>query len=94
MVVEIFVAQGDGDNPLSEQGALVMDDESGITWVGNRRIEGAEESDLVGEFPEDERTTVCGQLSAQKIGVYRFGAAAGKIEGLTVTVCHSGGLAC
>src|SRR6266508_6685952 len=31
MVVEILVAKGDGGDPLSEQGALAVDDESGIT---------------------------------------------------------------
>ena len=33
MVVEILVAQGDGDDPLGEQGALVVDDETG--WRGS-----------------------------------------------------------
>ena len=45
MVVEILVAQGDGDDPLGEQGALVVDDEDGMTGVGDGRVEGVEEAE-------------------------------------------------
>ena len=69
-----------------------MDDEPGITWIGDRRIEGVEESHLVGEFPKQQRPTIGGQLPALKIGVDRIGATPGKVEGIPVTVCHGGGL--
>ena len=48
MVVEVLVAQGDGDDPLGEQGLLVVDDEDGVARVGDGRVEGVEEADAVG----------------------------------------------
>jgi len=53
VVVEILVAQGDGDDPLRQEGALVVDDEPWVTAVGDRRVECVDEAGPVGEFPED-----------------------------------------
>ena len=94
MVVEVLVAQGDGDDPLGEQGSLVVDDEDGMAWVGDRRVEGVEEADAVGDLAEQQGAGVGGQPSALEVGDDGLGPEAGKAEGIAVTVCHSDGLAC
>ena len=45
VVVEVLVAQGDGDDPLGEHGPLVVDDEDGVAGVGDGGVEGVEQSE-------------------------------------------------
>ena len=47
VVVEVLVAQGDGDDPLGEHGLLVVDDQSGWRGSGMARVEGVEEAEAV-----------------------------------------------
>ncbi len=54
MVVEVLVAQGDGDDPPSDEGPLLVDDEPGIARVGDDRVDGAEESGSFGDLAEQE----------------------------------------
>ena len=93
MVVEILVAEGDGDDPLSEHGFLVMDDDRQPAWVGHDAIESVEESELVADFAEEQSTGVGGEPSAGEVSHNGLGSDAGKVEGVAVTVCHSDGLA-
>jgi hypothetical protein len=92
MVVEILIAQRDGNDPLCEHGTLVVDNEDRMAWVWDGVIEFVEESELVGDFSQQQRAAVAGEAAALKIGDDGLGAAAGKVEGIAVTVCHSGDL--
>jgi hypothetical protein len=53
MVVEVLVSQGQGQDPLSEQGLLVVDDEDGMAGVGDGSIQGIEEAEAVGDLAEE-----------------------------------------
>ena len=92
MVVEVLVAQGDGDDPLGDQGPLVMDDEGRVAGVGDGLIEGAEESGLFADLAEEQRAGVGGEPATLEVGDDGLGSEAGKGEGRAITVCHSGGL--
>ena len=93
MVVEVLVAQGDGDDPLGEHGLLVVDDEDGMARVGDGRVEGVEEAEAVGDLAEQQGAGVGGEPAAVEVGDDGLGPEPGKVEGVAVTVCHSGGLA-
>src|SRR4051812_12085284 len=94
MVVEVLVAQGDGGDPLGEQGALVVDDEDRMAGVGDRRVEGVAEADPVGHLGEEQGAAVGGEPSALEVGDDGLGPTSGKVEGIAVTVCPGDGLAC
>src|SRR5665213_867278 len=93
MVVEILVAQRDGEDPLSEHGLLVMHDDRQPAWVGDDAIEGVEEPEPLAELAKEQSTGVGGEPSAVEVGDDGLGSDPGKVEGVAVTVCHSGGLA-
>ena len=94
MVVEVLVAQSEGEDPLGEQRLLVVDGEDGMAWVGDRRVEGVEEADAVGDLAQEQRAGVGGQASPLEVGDDVLGPEGGKAERFGVTVCHSDGLAC
>jgi len=93
MVVEVLVAQGDGRDPLGDHGVLVVDDECGISGVGDGGVEGIEEPEVVSDLAEQQGAGVGGEASAVEIGDDGLGSEAGKVKGIAVTVRHSGGLA-
>ncbi|CAN5856126.1 hypothetical protein BH23PLA1_BH23PLA1_20660 [soil metagenome] len=86
MVVEILVSQGDGGDALGEDRLLIVDDEFGLAGVGDGRVEGVEEPELLFDFTQQEGAGVGGQSSALEIGDDLLGSEAGKGEGLLVTV--------
>lgn len=81
MIVEIFVAAGDGEDPLSEQGPLRMDNKSGLTGIGNDAIEGIDQSELLIGLPEQEGAGVGGEGSAREIGDEIASKKAGERDG-------------
>jgi hypothetical protein len=93
MVVEIFIARGEGDDPLGEHGLLVVEDQWQPARVRNGSIESVEESQSLADLSEQEDARIGGQPPPLKIGDDRLGAEAGKVEGSEVTVCHGDGLA-
>ena len=80
MIVEILVPQGQRRDPLGDHGALVMDDEHGMTRIWDRRAEGVEESDVVIDLAEQEGPGICGNPSTQEVGDDGLGAEGGKVE--------------
>jgi hypothetical protein len=93
MIVEVLIAEGDGGDPLGEQGFLVMDDDGQPSGVGDGVVEGVEESEPVSDLSEQEGAGVGGEPAALEVGDDALGPDPGKGEGFAVTVCHSGGLA-
>ena len=93
MVVEVFIAQGDADDPLGEQGLLVMHDDREPAGVGDDAVEGVEEPESLLEFPEQEGTGIGGDPTALEIGDDRLRTEGGKRQGVAVTLCQCGGLA-
>ena len=93
VVVEVLVAQGQGDDPLGEQGPLVVVDPCRVAGVGDGFVEGPEQPGRLADLAEQQGTGVGGEPAAEEVGDQGLGAEAGKGEGLAITVCHSGGLA-
>jgi hypothetical protein len=86
MVVEVLIAQGEGDDPLSEQGPLGMHDQGSEAGVGDDAIEGLEPSEPLAEPSEHEGAGVGGELAALEVGDHRLAAESRKGEGVAVTV--------
>ena len=94
VVVEVLVAQGDGDDPLGEHGALVVDDEVGMSrGRGWRALRASKSPSPLGDLAEQQGAGVGGEPAAVEVGDDRLGPEAGKGEGFAVTVCHGDGLA-
>jgi len=93
MVVEVLVTQDDRRDPLGDQGALVMDDEHGMTGVGDDGVEGVEEADPVGDLADQECPGIRREAAALEVGDDDLGPEGGKRQGAAVTVCHRDGLA-
>ena len=72
---------------------LVVDDEDGVSRVGDRGVEGVKESDPLGDLTEQQSTGVGGEPAAIEVSNDGLGTDPGEVEGLAVTLCHSGGLA-
>ena len=66
MVVEVFVAQRDGGDPLGEHGLLVMDGEDRVSRVRDGGVEGLEEAGLSGDLAEQQGPGIGGEPAAQK----------------------------
>src|SRR5690606_41635045 len=54
LVVEVLIPAGDGDDPLGQQGALVVDDQLRQPGVGDRLVEGPEEPEPLFELAEQQ----------------------------------------
>jgi hypothetical protein len=54
MIVEVLVSQGEGDDPLGEHGLLIVDEEGGVTRVGDRGVEGVEEAEAIGGLTQEQ----------------------------------------
>ena len=50
---EVFVTEGDCDNPLGEHLLLLVDDEPGISRVRNCLVEGVEKADPLADFAQE-----------------------------------------
>ena len=55
VVVEVFITEGDGGDPLGDHGhSLVVEDEGRVSGIGNGVVEGVEQPDLVGDLTEQK----------------------------------------
>ena len=52
MIVEVFVAQCNCDDPLSEQSSLLVNREDRVSRVWDDCVEGFKEPNLLGDLPE------------------------------------------
>jgi hypothetical protein len=73
MVVEVLVAQGQGDDPLGDQGALVVDDQRRAAGVGDDLVEGTEQPDLLADLAEEQGAGIGGEPAALEVGDDRPG---------------------
>src|SRR4029077_13139376 len=80
VIVEVFVSQRNCDDPLSEQGSLLVNSEDRVSRIWDDCIEGIKEPSLLGDLPEKERTGVGSETAPQKISDDRLAAEAGKPE--------------
>jgi hypothetical protein len=69
VVVEVFAAGGEGEDPLSEQPALGVGDEAGVAGIGNGVVESVDQSELFISLAEDQNAGVGGDLTAREIGM-------------------------
>src|ERR1017187_1570171 len=93
MVVEVLLPQGDCGYALGDHGTLVVNDEDGVSGVGDGGVYGVEQADLVVDLAEQQRTGICSESSTLEVREDGLGPEGGKVEAVWVTVCHSGGLA-
>ena len=61
MVVEIFLSQGDGGDPLCDHGALVVNDEGGASGIGDGGVECIEEANFLGDLAQQQGAGVGGE---------------------------------
>ncbi len=85
MVVEVFITQGDRRDPLCDHGALVVDDEDGVSGVGDGGVEGVEQTDRVGDLAEQQSPGIGGEPASLKVGDNSLGPQGGKVEWYCVT---------
>ena len=93
MIVEIFISESDRNDPLSDHGALVVNDEDRVTRIGNGGVESIEQPDAIGDLTQEQRPRIGSEPSPLEIGDDGLGPQGGKVEAVKVTVCHCGGLA-
>jgi hypothetical protein len=89
MIVEVFVTEGDAENPLGEHGVLVMFDFGGITRIWNGVAQGSDQSCAVFDFPKQQDAGVGSDTSTFKIGKDLLGSEFGKLERFFKTRCHA-----
>ncbi|SIO13396.1 hypothetical protein SAMN05444166_2632 [Singulisphaera sp. GP187] len=63
LVVEVLIADGEDDDPLSEHGLLVVDDSGKPARVGNGLVEDVEESESLADLAKQEDVGVGGEPS-------------------------------
>ena len=93
VIVEVLVAQRDGDDPLGQQALLIVPDHLRRAWIGECGVEGVEEPGVSFDLAEQQGAGVGGEPSALEVGDDVLGSEAGKGEGRGGTVCHGDGLA-
>ena len=71
LVVEILVAQGQAVDALAEQRELAVDDEKGMTRVGDDLVERGGESELPVGLAQQQGPGVGGEIAAGEIGLHR-----------------------
>ena len=64
LIVDIFVAEGDGKNALGEKVALLMNGEARVAWIVNDLIDTFGELEFLIDFLEKDRPGIGGQLGA------------------------------
>jgi hypothetical protein len=74
VVVEVLVAQRQGDDPLGDEGLLVVDDQGRVAGVGDGLIEGPEQPGLLADLAEEQRAGIAGEPAAEEVGDDGLGA--------------------
>jgi hypothetical protein len=69
-----------------------MDDEDGVSGIGDGVVDGVEQSAVLVDLAEQQRPGVGSEPSALKVGNDGLGPESGKKEWHWVTVRHGGGL--
>ena len=80
MIVEIFISEGESNDPLGQHGLLVMGDHFGESGVGNDLVESAGESDLKIDFAEEESAAIGGELPATEVRNDFLAMGSGKLQ--------------
>ncbi len=93
MIVQILDAQRDGQEALRQQGALLMNDQRGMAWIGNDIAQGVDQAELAVHFTQQQCPGVGSDRPAGKIRQDGATPETGKNEGFVVTVCSHDGLA-
>ena len=68
MIVEVFISQCDGRDPLGDHGVLVVGDHCGLPRVGDNLIESGAQTDLEIDLAKEESPAVAGESSAEEVG--------------------------
>ena len=84
VVVEIFVAQGDAEDPLGQKGSLLMDDHVWISRIRDTSVEGVDETEPLIDLPKQQAACIGGQFASVEVGVDFLAAKAGKDDGFHV----------
>ena len=91
MIVEILVAQGEAEDPLSQERTLSVFHAFGIAWIRKGVVEGIKEPQAVIDLTQEEGAGVGGEGAAREIDFEAAGIEAGEVQGFGVTLCHRGG---
>ena len=92
LIVEVFVALRQADDPLAQQRPLLMLDQIGVARVTHRLVESVQQSDPPIRFTQQQRPARAGTEAARgKIRLHGSLAVTGKEKHLSVTFCVDGG---
>ena len=91
VIVEVFVSGGEAEEAVGQERALRVDDEQGMTRVGDGFVESVEQADLFVGFPQEQQAGIGGEVPGGELGDEFAALDAGKGDGLCGTLCHRGG---
>lgn len=89
MIVPVFVAGRDGQDPLGEHRPLLMDDPAWTAWIGNRVIDGVNQAELGVGLPQQQQPTIGSEPAALEIRRDIPACEAFKAKRSSVTLCHN-----
>ena len=69
VVVEVFIALGDAEDSLGQQGPLRMDDKEWMAWIGDTSIEGVDQSEGSIRLSQQQGPAIGGQFAALEISL-------------------------
>ena len=72
MVVEVFIAQGNAEDTLSQHRLLVMNYEERMARVGNTAIYGVDKADTIVHFPQQHCAGIGCEAAAVEISLDFF----------------------
>ena len=88
MIVEVFVAEGDAEDALCDQGSQVVFDLGWVSRVRDGVGQGLRETDPAVDLAEQEGSGVGGESAAVEIGDDLLLAKTGKEQRFAGTLCH------
>ncbi len=88
MIIEILLAQGDGEDALAKHADLAVGDQTLVAGIGNGCIHTLDEAEPPFDLAQQEHTAVAGDRTAVEISDDLASAQTGKADGGSVTLCH------
>ena len=68
VVIEVFVAVAEAEDPLADEGELGMFDERGVAQIRQRGGDGPGEAEAAVNLAQEREAAVAGHLAARKTG--------------------------
>ena len=69
MIVEVFITEGNPEDPLGQQGPLRMGDEEGVAGIGEAGVDRIDQTQRSIHLTQQHGSAVRGQPAAAKVGL-------------------------